>query len=122
MDEYQDTNHAQYRLVNILAADIVTYVSLVMTISQCTRGEEQIFEHSGLRAGLSRGQGRQAGAELPFDADYSRCGERGGANNASRKAKALWTAGDEGERIRSSLPPMSTRRQVRRLGDRAAYR
>ena len=57
----------------------IAYVSLVMTISQCTRGEEQIFEHSGLRAGLSRGQGRQAGAELPFDADYSRCGERGGS-------------------------------------------
>ena len=46
-------------------------------------------EHSGLRAGLSGGEGRQAGAELPFDADHPRRGERGGCQQCFAQGQGV---------------------------------
>ena len=63
-----------------------------------------------------------SGAELPFDATILDAANAVVANNASRKAKALWTAGD-GERIRVfAASDEYAEAGIRRLRDRAAYR
>ena len=68
VDEYQDTNHAQYRLLQLLAAEHGN-VFAVGDPDQCDlrlprRGHQQ---HPRLRAGLPRGPVDRARAELPLD-------------------------------------------------------
>jgi DNA helicase-2/ATP-dependent DNA helicase PcrA len=101
VDEYQDTNHAQYRLVNILAA---THRNL------CVVGDDDQsvysfrgadirnildFERDYPEAKVVRLEQNYRSTQTILDAANAVV-----ANNASRKAKELWTAGDEGERIR----------------------
>ena len=101
VDEYQDTNHAQYRLVNILAA---AHRNL------CVVGDDDQSVYSWRGADIRN--------ILDFERDYPEAkvvkleqnyrstqtildaANAVVANNASRKSKALWTAGGEGDRIR----------------------
>jgi DNA helicase II / ATP-dependent DNA helicase PcrA len=101
VDEYQDTNHAQYRLVNILAA---AHRNL------CVVGDDDQSVYSWRGADIRN--------ILDFERDYPEAkvvkleqnyrstqtildaANAVVANNSSRKPKELWTAGNQGERIR----------------------
>ncbi len=101
VDEYQDTNHAQYRLVNILAA-AHRNLCVVGDDDQSVysfRGADirniLDFERDYPEAKVVRLEQNYRSTQTILDAANAVV-----ANNASRKAKELWTAGDEGERIR----------------------
>ena len=101
VDEYQDTNMAQFRLVSLLASK---YENL------CVVGDDDqsIYRFRGadienilsFEEVISRGKGDQAGAELPF---YSRASSNAAnhviRHNRARKEKSLWTANGQEMRL-----------------------
>ncbi|WP_420542074.1 DNA helicase PcrA [Rubrobacter naiadicus] len=106
VDEYQDTNHAQYRLVNLLAAG---------HRNLCVVGDDDQSVYSWRGADIRN--------ILDFERDYPDArvikleqnyrstqtildaANAVIANNASRKPKRLWTDGEAGERIRVFAAP-----------------
>jgi DNA helicase-2/ATP-dependent DNA helicase PcrA len=101
VDEYQDTNHAQYRLVNVLAA-AHRHLCVVGDDDQSVyswRGADirniLDFERDYPEAKVVKLEQNYRSTQTILDAANAVV-----ANNASRKAKELWTAGGEGERIR----------------------
>ena len=71
VDEYQDTNRAQYELVNLLGAKYRN----VCVVGDADQGVYSLArrhdpEHPGLRARLPRRAGVPDGAELPLHAEH----------------------------------------------------
>lgn len=100
VDEYQDTNHAQYRLVSLLAAghgnlcvvgddDQSIYKFRGATIENILSFEEQ-FE----KARVIRLEQNYRSTKRILDAANEVI-----ANNTARKGKSLWTGNGEGEKI-----------------------
>lgn len=100
VDEYQDTNHAQYRLVSLLAAghgnlcvvgddDQSIYKFRGATIENILSFEEQ-FE----KARVIRLEQNYRSTKRILDAANEVI-----ANNTARKGKSLWTGNGEGDKI-----------------------
>ena len=101
VDEYQDTNHAQYRWLQLLAGEHRN-LAVVGDDDQSIYG----FRGADIRNILDfeddfpDAHVVQAGAELPLDADASSPPPtRSIANNRGRMAKALWTDLGEGDPV-----------------------
>jgi DNA helicase II / ATP-dependent DNA helicase PcrA len=77
VDEYQDTNRAQYHLVNLLAGGHRNVMVVGDHDQASTASAAPREEPAGLRARLPRRQRDPAGAELPVDADRARRRQRG---------------------------------------------
>ena len=78
VDEYQDTNRAQYRLLQLLSRRSTATCSWsATTTSRSTRFRQRRHpQHPRVRARLRRHHGRAAGAELPLHADDPRRRQR----------------------------------------------
>ena len=101
VDEYQDTNHAQYRWLQLLSSEHRN-LAVVGDDDQSIYGFRGAdiqnilaFEDDFLDAHVG-----EAGAELPLDADDPVGANAVVAHNRGRKSKALWTDVGEGDPIR----------------------
>ena len=101
IDEYQDTNEIQYRMVNLLAG---AHGNI------CAVGDEDqcIYQWRGatIRNILEFEEDFPGARIIKLEQNYRSCGNiLGGANsvirhNTERKGKTLWTSKEEGEKIR----------------------
>jgi DNA helicase-2/ATP-dependent DNA helicase PcrA len=117
VDEYQDTNHAQYELIRELGGVDAAEQRPVGAIGAGKQGSSMGHrrgrlgpvdlcfprrrhqQHQGLRAGFPAGENHHARAELPLHADDLDAANAVIANNADRRPKKLWTALGKGEPI-----------------------
>ena len=100
MDEYQDTNHAQYLLVQLLA-DKFKNICVVGDADQSIYGWRGAiwknilsFEHDYPEAKVVLTR-----AKLPFDEDDFKSTNQVIENNQNRKPKELWTENEAGDKI-----------------------
>ena len=101
IDEYQDTNKIQYDLVRLLAG-VHGNICAVGDEDQC------IYQWRGatIRNILKFEEDFPGAKIIKLEQNYRSCGNILGAansviqNNTERKGKILWTAKDEGERVR----------------------
>ena len=79
VDEYQDTNHAQLRLIRALAGAAGNLTAVGRRgPGDLPLARRRPGEHPGVREELPRRRGAQAGAQLPLDPDHPRRLRRGG--------------------------------------------
>ncbi len=99
VDEYQDTNHAQYRLLQLLTAEHGNLMVVGDEVSVDLRLPARRHpQHPRLRARLPRGGGGEARAELPLDPDDPlgrQRGDRDATANAARSGSGRSLAGGE---------------------------
>ena len=110
VDEYQDTNRAQYRLLQLLAADHGN----LMVVGDDAQSVYS-FRAADIRnildfeRGLPRGRGDQARAELPLDADDPLRGQRGHRPEPREPAEEAL----DGDRGRRADPALRADRRAR---------
>ena len=114
VDEYQDTNHAQYRWLQLLAGERPQPDGGRRRCPVDLRLPRRRHpQHPRLRGRLPRRPGRQARAELPLDADDPRRGQRGDrATTAGRSPRRCGPTSGRGIRSRCASSTTSTPRRA----------
>ena len=101
VDEYQDTNHAQYRLLQLLAGEDgnLTVVGDDSSRSTASDPPTSATSSSSQKDFPDGGRG-QARAELPLDPDDPRCRQRGDLPQRERPARSIsGPSAEQGEKI-----------------------
>ena len=112
VDEYQDTNRAQYRIVRLLTGEHRNICSWATPTSRSTGGGAPTSATSSTSSATTRAPGWSGSSRTiaPPGASSAAAGAVI-ANNTARKDKALWTENEEGERPGPlPRPGTSTRR------------
>ena len=99
VDEYQDTNKAQYTLVKLLASKFKN-LCVVGDSDQSIYGwRVQIFKISYLLKKITLMLKRYFRTKLSFYKDHPNCANEVIKHNSERKPKGLWTANTGGEKL-----------------------
>ena len=101
VDEYQDTNVAQYLWLRLMAqGNRQSLLRRRRRPIDLWLARRRGGKHPAVRARLSRRESHPAGAQLPLDAgDSSALRRRLIAHNKGRLGKTLWTDGASGDKV-----------------------